>query len=142
MKPKLIYVEGLDRSGKTSFINEFNLLTNFKHIIVDRGPFSFMAYDEIFSRPVIERTHLVTNDSIMVFLNPTPETLTKRFKLTNEPELPVHIPVAYYIFNKYRGLAVENFKDQTIELDSGILDSKALATIVSIYINHLDRKGA
>lgn len=142
MKPKLIYVEGLDRSGKTSFISEFNSLTNFKHIIVDRGPFSFMAYDEIFSRPVIDRTHLVTKDSIMVFLNPTPETLTKRFTLTNEPELPVYIPVAYYILNKYRGLAVENFKDQTIELDSGVLDSKALATIVSIYINHIDRKGA
>ena len=46
----LIIFEGMDKTGKTSLINEFNKRTNFKHIVLDRGAISSYVYDAIYER--------------------------------------------------------------------------------------------
>lgn len=45
-----IIFEGLDKAGKTTLEWEFLKATNFKHIVIDRGPVGYMVFDKIFGR--------------------------------------------------------------------------------------------
>lgn len=51
-EPKIIILEGVDRVGKSTLKDTIHKLTNFKHFLIDRGPISYMAYCEIFNRPI------------------------------------------------------------------------------------------
>ena len=45
-----VIFEGLDKAGKGTL--EWGLLkaTNFKHIVIDRGPVGYMVFDKLFNR--------------------------------------------------------------------------------------------
>lgn len=45
-----VVFEGLDKAGKTTLEWEFLKATNFKHMIIDRGPMGYMTFDKIFGR--------------------------------------------------------------------------------------------
>ena len=45
-----IVFEGLDKSGKGTLEKEVLKATNFKHIIIDRGPAGYFVFDAIFER--------------------------------------------------------------------------------------------
>lgn len=45
-----IIFEGLDKAGKTTLEWELLKATNFKHVIIDRGPVGYMTFDKIFGR--------------------------------------------------------------------------------------------
>ncbi len=45
-----IIFEGLDKSGKTTLEWEVLKATNFKHVVIDRGPIGYMVFDELFDR--------------------------------------------------------------------------------------------
>ena len=45
-----IIFEGLDKVGKTTLEWELLKATNFKHIIIDRGPVGYLVFDKIFER--------------------------------------------------------------------------------------------
>lgn len=45
-----IIFEGLDKVGKTTLEWELLKATNFKHIVIDRGPVGYMTFDKIFER--------------------------------------------------------------------------------------------
>ena len=45
-----VIFEGLDKSGKGTLEREFLKATNYKHIVIDRGPAGYMAFDCIFGR--------------------------------------------------------------------------------------------
>lgn len=49
-RPLLIIFEGVDKSGKSTLINEFNKDTNFSFVVIDRLTISSKVYDELFSR--------------------------------------------------------------------------------------------
>lgn len=42
--------EGLDKAGKGTLEWEFLKATNFKHMVIDRGPMGYMTFDKIFGR--------------------------------------------------------------------------------------------
>lgn len=46
----IILFEGMDKVGKTTLIHALNKATNYEHIIIDRGPNSYLVYDEIYKR--------------------------------------------------------------------------------------------
>lgn len=46
----LIIFEGMDKSGKTTLLNELNKQTNFEHIVLDRGVISSYVYNKIYGR--------------------------------------------------------------------------------------------
>ena len=48
--PKMIILEGVDRSGKGSLQEAIDKLTNYKHFVMDRGPIGFKAYCDIFEK--------------------------------------------------------------------------------------------
>ena len=45
-----VIFEGLDKTGKTALEWEFLKATNFKHVVVDRGPMGYMTFDKLFGR--------------------------------------------------------------------------------------------
>lgn len=45
-----VIFEGLDKAGKTTLEWEFLKATNFKHMVIDRGPVGYMTFDKIFKR--------------------------------------------------------------------------------------------
>lgn len=55
-----VIFEGLDKAGKTTLEWEFLKATNFKHMVVDRGPVGYMTFDKLFDR----ETKLGTQDFI------------------------------------------------------------------------------
>lgn len=46
----LVIFEGMDKTGKTTLVKEFNEITGYKHIVIDRGPVSSYVYDDIYKR--------------------------------------------------------------------------------------------
>ncbi len=48
MLPTFIYLDGTDRTGKTSLIGPLAGAINFCSIITDRGPVGFSVYDELY----------------------------------------------------------------------------------------------
>ena len=56
-----IIFEGLDKTGKTTLEWELLKASNFKHIVIDRGPAGYLAFDEILGRA----TH-AGNDEFLV----------------------------------------------------------------------------
>ena len=45
-----VIFEGLDKTGKTTLEWEFLKATNFKHVIIGRGPAGYLTFDELFGR--------------------------------------------------------------------------------------------
>lgn len=43
----IIVFEGFDKSGKTTIKNTLNKITNFEHVLIDRGPRSSMFFDDV-----------------------------------------------------------------------------------------------
>lgn len=49
-----VIFEGLDKSGKGTLEKEVLKATNYKHIIIDRGPAGYTAFDILFGRVTTE----------------------------------------------------------------------------------------
>lgn len=47
----IVLFEGMDKVGKTTLIRALNKATNYEHIIIDRGPNSYMVYAALYDRP-------------------------------------------------------------------------------------------
>ena len=45
-----VIFEGLDKTGKSTLEWEFLKATNFKHVVIDRGPVGYLTFDELFDR--------------------------------------------------------------------------------------------
>ena len=60
----IVIFDGMDKVGKTTLINALNKATNYEHIIIDRGPNSYLVYDALYNRPYI-KDHLKTEMDIM-----------------------------------------------------------------------------
>lgn len=50
MKPTMIIFEGVDKSGKSTLLHEFNVNTNFKYWVLDRSFISSLVYNDMFGR--------------------------------------------------------------------------------------------
>lgn len=46
----IVIFDGMDKVGKTTLIHALNKATDYEHIIIDRGPNSYLVYDEIYKR--------------------------------------------------------------------------------------------
>jgi len=93
IKPRIIIVEGVDRTGKTELINEINKRTSYRHIIRDRGPIGYRAYSIIFDRDDkllegywdLEKKLAEIDDIIIVYLYcETKELIERSIKTDHE----------------------------------------------------------
>ena len=55
----IVIFDGMDKVGKTTLIHALDKATNYEHIIIDRGPNSYLVYDQLYDRPY-QLDHLKT----------------------------------------------------------------------------------
>ena len=119
-----VIFEGLDKAGKGTL--EWGLLkaTNYKHIVIDRGPVGYMVFDKIFNRETqlgnqvfIKQARKVnkSKDFVVVYCYASEDVVAKRLKEHNE-ECP-------YNYSKAQKLLRDNIKryysqDKVIEIDT------------------------
>ena len=105
-KPKYIILEGVDRVGKGTMQLAINKATNYKHIVVDRGPIGFLAYTRIFDKGeelyeeyVRMEKQLASLDNVLViYLTADKEELIERCKKTNHEIINYDLHMSYYKF--------------------------------------------
>ena len=93
-KPKnkwIITFEGSsDCTGKTTLINEFNKVTNYSHLLRDRGTLSTRAYARKFGREIEDDFQLIESFinsypyHLLVYLTASKEDVKKRQSIKND----------------------------------------------------------
>ena len=85
----LIFVEGIDKTGKDTIVKYINEITNYRHCVLTRGPLSATAYARKFNRTDYDESYIksIKDNSLIILLTANIEDLNIRFKLTNEPEI-------------------------------------------------------
>ena len=122
-----VVFEGLDKAGKGTLELEFLKATNFKHIVIDRGPMGYMTFDKLFGRSTklgdrdfIHYARKITksNDYMIVYCVVDKRVAEERLKARNE-ECP-------YDYDKAQKLYRDNVHryyraDKVMELDTTFL---------------------
>lgn len=102
-----VVFEGLDKAGKGTLELEFLKATNFKHIVIDRGPAGYLAFDSIFKRQTEEgvdefasnaQTMMETNSFMVVYCRAPVEVAIKRIVEHNET-CPYDYKVAQSVYD-------------------------------------------
>lgn len=122
-----VIFEGLDKAGKGTLEQGLLKATNYKHIVIDRGPIGYMVFDKIFGRETqlgnqffIKQARKIgkNKDFLVVYCYASEDVVTKRLKEYNE-ECP-------YNYSKAQKLLRDNIKryysqDKVIEVDTSIM---------------------
>lgn len=122
-----IIFEGLDKVGKTTLEWELLKATNFKHIVIDRGPVGYLVFDKIFEREetnseqdFIQKAKdiMKTKDFLIVYCEASYDIVLKRLKEHNEI-----CPYNYIEAQKIYLNNIRKFydKEMTLELDTSFL---------------------
>lgn len=121
-----VIFEGLDKAGKTTLEWEFLKATNFKHMVIDRGPMGYMTFDKLFGRSTklgdrdfvhYARKITKSDDYMIVYCTVDKEIADKR--------LEEHGETCPYDYAKAQKLYRDNVRryyreDKTLELDTGV----------------------
>lgn len=88
-----VIFEGLDKAGKGTLEWEFLKATDFKHIVIDRGPAGYIVFDKLFDRSTLKgdfefirsaRVTMDTNFFMVVYCRAPSEVALKRIEEHNE----------------------------------------------------------
>ncbi|PEN61668.1 hypothetical protein [Bacillus wiedmannii] len=111
-KPKLIILEGVDRSGKDSMQDAIDSITRYKHMVMDRGPIGFKAYCEIFNKDEelfksydqMEKEMFILHDVLVIYIDCDTEVLVDRCLKTDHELLDFNYHKFVYekFFNESR----------------------------------------
>ena len=136
-----VIFEGLDKAGKGTLEWEFLKATNFKHMVIDRGPMGYMTFDKLFDRETklgnqdfIHQARKITKnqDFMVVYCYASEDVVAKRLEEHNE-ECP-------YDYGKAQKLLRDNIHryykpEKTLELDTSY---KTIAECVQLIIKKLE----
>ena len=152
-KPWLVIFEGIDKSGKSSIINEFRKLTNYRHTVIDRAFISSAVYNIKFDRKdssidyllqLVEISKIV--NTLIVICTADVDCIIKRARLSskfdyinkeNNEELSKEIQRDNNLFLAFSKIG----KYHTLILDTTDQRADEQALFISKYINELDRTG-
>lgn len=135
-----VIFEGLDKAGKTTLEWEFLKATNFKHVVIDRGPVGYMTFDKIFGRGTKlgnqefihqARKIMKSNDFMVVYCTVEKETVEERLALHGET-----CPYDYIKAQKlYRDSVRRYYRpEKTLELDT---TNKSIDECVELIVEKL-----
>lgn len=135
-----VIFEGLDKTGKTTLEWELLKATNFKYVVIDRGPVGYMTFDKIFGRETtlgnqefIRQAQKVMklNDFIVVYCTAEKETVKERLMIHDET-----CPYDYVKAQKlYRDNIHKYYKpEKTLELDT---TNKSVGECIELIIKKL-----
>lgn len=88
-----VIFEGLDKSGKGTLERAFLKATNYRHIVIDRGPVGYLTFDEIFNRSNLDRKRdfictaidvAFSKEHLVVYCTVDKDVAIKRIKDNNE----------------------------------------------------------
>lgn len=119
-----VIFEGLDKAGKGTLELAFLKATNFKHIVVDRGPMGYMTFDKLFGRSTkigdrdfihYARKLTKSNDFMVVYCVVDTQVAYERIKAHNET-----CPYDYDEAQKLYRMNVHRYyrADNVMELDT------------------------
>lgn len=122
-----VVFEGLDKAGKGTLEWEFLKATNFKHMVIDRGPMGYMTFDKIFGRSTklgdrdfihFARKITKSDDYLIVYCVADSLTVQKRLEEHNET-----CPYDYEEAQKLLRKNIERYykPEKVIEIDTGFL---------------------
>ncbi|MED4262021.1 hypothetical protein [Priestia aryabhattai] len=94
-EPKIIILEGVDRSGKDSMQDAIDSATKYKHMVMDRGPIGFKAYCDIYDKGYklykayddIEKEMATLSNVLVIYIDCSTEVLVDRCIRTNHEVL-------------------------------------------------------
>jgi deoxyadenosine/deoxycytidine kinase len=118
--------EGLDKAGKTTLEWEFLKATNFKHVIVDRGPAGYATFDFIFNRETEKgdkqyarnvATMTVSEDFIVIYCKVPVDVAMQRLKEHNEA-CPYDYELAQKAYDSFVKEMYENFGIEVLTVDT------------------------
>ena len=117
--------EGLDKTGKGTLEKLVGKFTNYEHIVVDRGPLGYIAYDTIHNRLTDERLEMfesewdmIKEDAVIVYCFARNETIRMR-QAEHEEEVFTYDRIAreaeiyLSVISRYTGLKRCIFVDTT-----------------------------
>lgn len=136
-----IIFEGLDKVGKTTLEWELLKATNFKHIVIDRGPVGYMTFDKIFERETKlgnqefihqARKIMKSKDFMVVYCTVNKDVADMRLKAHNE-SCPYDYEKAQKLYkNNIRRFYRDN---KVIEIDT---TSLSIEKCIEIIIEKLE----
>lgn len=91
--PVVVIIEGVDRTGKDTLQQSLNKLTDYKNMVMIRGPIGFLAYNKIYNKGVNPQEYLALENQLkqvnhlVVYLTADTDELLHRFIETNEEPL-------------------------------------------------------
>ena len=126
-----IIFEGLDKTGKTTLEWELLKATNFKHIVIDRGPAGYATFDKILNREtpsgvsnfIKQAREIMELDSMVVYCKANEQVVNQRLKDHNEKQLDSGWPYEnmqelyernVHLFYDSRNVLVLDTSDKTI----------------------------
>lgn len=91
---KIVSITGIDKSGKSTIVEEFNKLTGYQHYVIERDPTTVRFFCELLDRPfneneykkAIEKFNALPGLKVCLYCDSL--VLDERFKKDNEPALP------------------------------------------------------
>lgn len=136
-----VIFEGLDKAGKTTLEWEFLKATNFKHMVIDRGPMGYMTFDKLFDRETKlgnqdfikqARRIMKTRDFMVVYCYAQPDVAAARLKDHNED-----CPYDYVKAQKMLRDNIHRFyrREKTLELDTS---NRTIDECVKMIIKKLE----
>jgi len=132
IRPFILILDGMDRSGKTSVIDMINKQTGYTPVIIDRGPIGYKAYGELYNkenRPEdydIMEEQLKGVDHLCVYLYADEEVIEQRCRDTSEKEMPFGVKKNKELYDKY-------FEESTlhkISFDSGRYSTEEIVKMI------------
>lgn len=136
-----VIFEGLDKAGKTTLEWEFLKATNFKHIVIDRGPAGYMVFDELFKRRTLEGdTNFIkaadfamqSNKFIVVYCKVAYDVAMQRLKEHNE-ECPYNYESAQKSYDLHVDIAYRD-KEKVVVIDT----TKSIEECVNMIVQKLE----
>lgn len=127
-KPILIVFEGVDKSGKTTLLNEFNKTTGFGYVVLDRLTTSSKVYNELFQRDRLEyynrfEEQVVTSfNTLVVLCESNDDVVRSRLKKAGEV-LPKQLEDIELVKKKFEEYVDASFANYVI-LDTSVLSVK------------------
>ena len=142
-----VIFEGLDKAGKGTLEWEFLKATNFKHIVIDRGPAGYATFDILFGREInagslgyaINIADMKKcNDFIVVYCKVPADIATQRLKEHNEI-CPYDYILAQALYDSSIDIIYRQNKIKVIDIDT----TKSIEECVEIIVEKLKevRKG-
>lgn len=143
IKPLIIFIEGQDRSGKTSLIRPIFQKTGMIHNVIDRGPLSNLVYSTMYDRDVDLNAYvdLLNNDRIVTFYLDT--SISAIVKRTEESQ-DFNVPIKDISKHKESWLnevsKIKNFKNVFIIDNSDITIEKTIDLIVEKINDYIEEQ--